>query len=73
MLGEVGSSSRYQANLLFLIAIVILSHRDLRRDEGAIMDVIEAAQWLRSHEYFREADQLDHHLNQYHLPTKKPA
>jgi hypothetical protein len=73
MLGEVGSSCRYQANLMFLMAVVILSHRDLRRDKSAIANVEEAAQWLRSHEYFREADQLDLHLAQHYLPTKKPA
>jgi hypothetical protein len=58
---------------MFLMAIVVLSHRDLRRDEGAIVDIQEATRWLRTHEYLREADQLDLHLNQYHLPTKKPA
>jgi hypothetical protein len=72
MLEEVGSS-RSHAGLMFLMATVILFQRDFKRNEGAIEDVEEAAQWLRSHEYFREADQLDLHLNQYRLPTKKPA
>ena len=72
-MGGVRYSSRYQAGLMYLMAIVVLSHRDLRRDDGAIVDIEEAARWLRSHEYFKEADHLDLHLNLYHLPTKKPA
>jgi hypothetical protein len=72
MFGGV-KSSRYQAGLMFLLAIVILSRDKSRLAENTLVDLEQTIGWFRSNGFQREAITLEKFVNRQHKATTTPA
>jgi hypothetical protein len=72
MFGGV-KSSRYQAGLMFLLAIVILSRDETKLAENALVDLEKTIGWFRSNGFQREATTLEEIVNQQHKSTTTTA
>jgi hypothetical protein len=66
-------SSRYQAGLIFLLAIVILSRDEMKLAKNALVDLEKTIGWFRSNGFQREAITLENIVNGHHKATTTSA
>ena len=66
-------SSRYQAGLMFLLAIVILSRDETRLAENTLVDLEKTIGWFRLNGFQREAITLENIVNRQHKATTTSA